>query len=101
VAEQSLNAGQRATVLSAYGGRAVIRPGKYLWAGFDPSVAGNSIMGDYASKVALDHIVPGTKVRKQVEKERLPLIFIPGMAASRLVDLSDYPTQDPGIIPGL
>ena len=96
---QTLTPAQRSSV---FGSGAMVpsflRPGKYLWAGFDRTMAGNQIMGEYASGVSAERIIPGTYVRKVVEKERAPLIFIPGMAASRLMDVLDFPTSDPGIL---
>ncbi|HAM72524.1 MAG TPA: hypothetical protein DCM86_12855, partial [Verrucomicrobiales bacterium] len=94
---QSLSQGQ----LTAIQGVAATQPrflkaGKYVWAGIDPSMGQNPPVAAYASSAIQGHVVPGRAVLKQSEKERPPLVFIPGMAASRLADLQDFPTSDSG-----
>ena len=82
---QSPTAAQLRTLLSFEpAGLALMRADKFAWAAVDPQMITNRVVGNYAARVANQRLLGGTPVRKPVERPRLPLVVVPGVAGSRL-----------------
>ncbi len=63
--------------------RVVLRPGRALWVGIDPTSTAGLSPGS-AATVAGHRLLPGASTYARIEHSQPPIIFIPGMAGSHL-----------------